>query len=134
MSLIYPRGRQYLCDRTRTFRHLSPPRRTGRIASVPSSFGGSAGFLIYLCRYSVSIVTFFSLLDASWAEPSSSPHICLDTHMPYRAYKGRGIRVRNHRRAEPPRGLEPAGLVRAVGGRDRASARSASADGVQAPA
>ena len=49
-------------------------------------------------------------------------------------YKESGICVRNHCGAEPPRDLEPPGLVRTVGGRDRASASDAAADRVKAPA
>src|SRR5262245_66449320 len=50
------------------------------------------------------------------------------------AYKGSGICVRRHRGAEPPRDPESPGLVPAVGGRDRATASYAAADGVKAPA
>ena len=60
--------------------------------------------------------------------------ICLDTYMLFRVYKENGICIRNHCGAEPPRDLEPAGLVAAVGGRDRASASYAAADRVEAPA
>src|SRR5229473_5980350 len=49
-------------------------------------------------------------------------------------YTEHGICVRNHCGAEPPRDTEPAGLVTTVGGRDRASASYAAADGVKAPA
>src|SRR5213078_3516613 len=49
-------------------------------------------------------------------------------------YQESGICVRNHRGAKPPRDIEPPGLVTAVGGRDRASASYAAADGVKAPA
>src|SRR5882724_7012278 len=49
-------------------------------------------------------------------------------------YKEHGIGVRNHCRTEPPRDPESAGLVTTVGGRDRAAAWHAAADGVQAPA
>src|SRR5215831_10504690 len=51
-----------------------------------------------------------------------------------RVYKRSGICVRSHRGAEPPRDIEPPGLVTTVGGRDRASASHAAADRVQAPA
>src|SRR6267143_6312592 len=49
-------------------------------------------------------------------------------------YQEGGICVRNHCGAEPPRDLEPPGLVPTVGGRDRASAWYAAADRVKAPA
>src|SRR5437899_12010820 len=51
-----------------------------------------------------------------------------------RVYTGNGICVRNHCGAEPPRDIEPPGLVPTVGGRDRASASYAAADRVKAPA
>src|SRR6266481_4886056 len=49
-------------------------------------------------------------------------------------YTKHGIGVRNHCGAEPPRDIEPPGLVTTVGGRDRAPASYAAADGVKAPA
>src|ERR1700751_1784824 len=49
-------------------------------------------------------------------------------------YKERGICIRNHCRAEPPRDLEPAGLVRTSGGRDRTATSYDAADRVEAPA
>src|SRR6266478_2682793 len=49
-------------------------------------------------------------------------------------YEEHGICIRNHCGAEPPRDIEPAGLVTTVSGRDRASAWYAAADRVQAPA
>src|SRR5439155_3463195 len=49
-------------------------------------------------------------------------------------YQERGICVRSHCGAEPPRDIEPPGLVTTVGGRDRASASYAAADRVKAPA
>src|SRR6266852_5129290 len=49
-------------------------------------------------------------------------------------YEENGICVRNHCGAEPPRDIEPPGLVTTVGGRDRASASYAAADRVKAPA
>src|SRR5437588_12214879 len=61
-------------------------------------------------------------------------YICLDTHMPCGVYQESGICVRNHCGAEPPREIEPPGLVTTVGWRDRASASYASADRVKAPA
>src|SRR5580692_112851 len=48
-------------------------------------------------------------------------------------YQKHGI-FRNHCGAEPPRDIEPAGLVTTVGGRDRASASYAAAERVKAPA
>src|ERR1700692_3957855 len=51
-----------------------------------------------------------------------------------RVYEVNGICVRNHCGAEPPRDIEPPGLVTTVGGRDRASTSYAAADRVQAPA
>src|SRR5215472_3535180 len=54
--------------------------------------------------------------------------------MLFGVYKEHGVCVRNHCGAEPPRDLEPAGLVTTVGGRDRASAWYAAADRVKAPA
>src|SRR5713101_3393450 len=49
-------------------------------------------------------------------------------------YQESGICVRNHCGAEPPRDIEPPGLVTTIGWRDRAAAWHAAADGVQAPA
>src|SRR5438445_2053563 len=49
-------------------------------------------------------------------------------------YQERGICVRNHCGAEPPRDIETPGLVPTVGGTDRASAAYAAADRVKAPA
>src|SRR5215472_11723321 len=51
-----------------------------------------------------------------------------------RVYKDCGICVRSHCGAEPPRDIEPPGLVTTVSWRDRASASHAAADRVQAPA
>ena len=48
-------------------------------------------------------------------------------------YEESGIRVRNHCGAEPPRDIEPPGLVTTVGGRDRAPASYAAADRFKAP-
>src|SRR5881227_1715600 len=48
-------------------------------------------------------------------------------------YQENGICVRNHCGAEPPRDIEPPGLVTTVGWRDRASALYAAADRVKAP-
>src|SRR5438093_11283043 len=49
-------------------------------------------------------------------------------------YEESGICVRNHCGAEPPRDIEPPGLVTTVGGRGRASTSYAAADRVKAPA
>src|SRR5437764_13302810 len=49
-------------------------------------------------------------------------------------YEESGFCVRNHCGAEPPRDIEPPGLVTTVGWRDRASASYAAADRVKAPA
>src|SRR5580765_9123833 len=62
------------------------------------------------------------------------PALCLDTYMLFGVYKGGGICLRNHCGAEPPRDIEPPGLVTTVGGRDRASTSYAAADRVKAPA
>src|SRR5271167_3494553 len=60
--------------------------------------------------------------------------IYLDTYMLVGVYKERGISLRNHCGAEPPRDIEPPGLVPTVGGRDRASASDVAADRVKTPA
>src|SRR6267142_417586 len=62
------------------------------------------------------------------------PALCLDTYMLCGVYKRSGICLRNHCGAEPPRDIEPPGLVPTVGGRDRASTSYAAADRVKAPA
>src|SRR4051794_31415594 len=49
-------------------------------------------------------------------------------------YEESGICVRHHCGAEPPRDIEPPGLVTTVGWRDRASTSYAAADRVKAPA
>src|SRR2546429_825323 len=54
--------------------------------------------------------------------------------MPDGVYEERGICLRHHCGAEPPRDLEPPGLVPTSGWRDRASASYAAADRVKAPA
>src|SRR5690349_21361488 len=54
--------------------------------------------------------------------------------MLFRVYEESEICLRNHCGAEPPRDIEPPGLVPTVGGRDRASASYAAADRVEAPA
>jgi cation transport ATPase len=48
-----------------------------------------------------------------------APLIYLDTHMLCGVYYGSGMCVRNHCGAEPPRDIEPPGLVTTVGERDR---------------
>src|SRR6266481_8122898 len=60
--------------------------------------------------------------------------IYLDTYMLCEEYQESGICVRNHCGAEPPRDIEPSGLVTTVGWRDRASTSYAAADRVKAPA
>src|SRR5262245_14649660 len=54
--------------------------------------------------------------------------------MPCEVYKERGIGIRNHRGAEPPRDLEPAGVVGTVGWRNRTSTWDAAAHRVKASA
>ena len=49
-------------------------------------------------------------------------------------YQESGICVRNHCGAEPPRDIEPSGLVTTVGWADRASTSYAAADRVKASA
>src|SRR5262249_18673534 len=49
-------------------------------------------------------------------------------------YQEGGICLRNHRRAEPPRDIEPAGLVGAVGRRNRTSPWHGAAGRLEAPA
>src|SRR6516162_9953674 len=51
-----------------------------------------------------------------------------------KVYEGSGIRVRNHCGAEPPRHLEPPGIVTTVGWRDRTSASHDPTDRLKAPA
>src|SRR5258705_3337787 len=58
----------------------------------------------------------------------------LDTYILLEVYCWNGIRVRNNCGAEPPRDIEPPGLVRTDGRRDRATASYAAADRVEAPA
>src|ERR1700694_2874844 len=60
--------------------------------------------------------------------------IYLDTYMLWGVYEEGGICVRNHCGAEPPRDIEPPGLVTTVGWRDRAPTSYAAADRVKAPA
>src|SRR5579862_9439188 len=49
-------------------------------------------------------------------------------------YTKYGDRVRDHCRTESPGDIGPAGDVTTVGGRDRAAAGHAAADGIEAPA
>src|SRR5580693_876185 len=66
---------------------------------------------------------------------SASPaFICLDTYMLCGVYAKHGVYLRNHCGAEPPRDIEPPGLVPTVGGRDRAPASYVAAGRVKAPA
>src|SRR2546430_171523 len=71
-------------------------------------------------------------------DPSRSDQVALliylDTYMLCGVYEESGVCIRNHCGAEPPRDIEPPGLVTKVGGRDRASASYAAADRVKAPA
>ena len=60
--------------------------------------------------------------------------ICLDTYILRGVYQESGISVRSHCGAEPPRDIEPPGLVTTVGWRDRRSASHGAADRVQASA
>jgi len=68
------------------------------------------------------------------SERPSRRLIYLDTYMPCGVYQENGICFRNHCGAEPPRDIEPPGLVTTVGGRDRASTSYAAANRVKAPA
>src|SRR5580693_7661904 len=74
----------------------------------------------------------FSLLGKSFAWALA--FIYLDKYMRYGVYTKSGICFRNHCGAEPPRDIEPPGLVATVSRRDRASASYAAADRVKAPA
>src|SRR5882724_8658452 len=65
--------------------------------------------------------------------PTRGSFIYLDTYILYRVYQANAICVRNHCGAEPPRDIEPPGLVSPVGWRDRASTAYAAAHRVQAP-
>jgi hypothetical protein len=60
--------------------------------------------------------------------------ICLDTHMLCGVYQESGICVRNHCGAQPPRDIEPPGLVTTVRWRARTSTSDAAAHGVKTPA
>src|SRR5229473_378582 len=62
------------------------------------------------------------------------PRIYLFPYILFEVYTESGICLRNHCGTEPPRDIEPPGLVTTVGGRDRASTSYAAADCVQAPA
>src|SRR6266851_9285339 len=66
--------------------------------------------------------------------PGPAAFICLDKYMLCEVYKKSGICIRNHCGAEPPRDIEPPGLVTTVGWRDRASTWYAAADRVKTPA
>src|SRR5579864_2621798 len=72
--------------------------------------------------------------DCIIVDPPGDVFIYLDTYMLLGVYEENEIRVRNHCGAEPPRDLEPPGLVTTVGWRDRASTSYAAADRVKAPA
>ena len=70
----------------------------------------------------------------SFAWRSHTVFICRDKYMLCGVCQWSGICVRNHCGAEPPRDIEPPGLVTTVGWRDRESASYAAADRVKAPA
>src|SRR6185369_17095794 len=59
---------------------------------------------------------------------------CLDTYILHRVYTESGLAIRNHCGAQPPRDIEPVGLLGTVGRRDRASTSYVAADCVKAPA
>src|SRR5215471_13691390 len=60
--------------------------------------------------------------------------IFLDTYITYEVYKGNGIRIRSRGRAQSPRDIEPAGVLRTIGGRARAPASHVATSRLQAPA
>ena len=66
--------------------------------------------------------------------PGSQSFIYLDKYMLSGVYQKSGICLRHHRGTEPPRDIEPPGLVTTVGWSDRASTWYAADDRVQAPA
>src|ERR1035441_7212727 len=75
-------------------------------------------------------------IPARRLKPLPGPLACiyLDRYMLCGVYQESEICVRNHCGAEPPRDIEPPGLVTTVGWRDRASTSYAAADRVKAPA
>src|SRR5438128_1659532 len=66
--------------------------------------------------------------------PGSQSFIYIDKYMLSGVYQKSGICLRHHRGTEPPRDIEPPGLVTTVGWSDRASTWYAADDRVQAPA
>ena len=80
----------------------------------------------------------FRPVKKSWRDSRSQRPLAvciyLDKHMLRGVYQANGICVRNHCGAEPPRDIEPSGLVTTVGWRDRASASYAAAERVKASA
>ena len=77
-----------------------------------------------------------TILPCPFAESGAwaPPFICLDTYMLCGVYREDGNSIRDHCGAEPPSDTELAGLVGAVGGRDRASASDDPAHRIKAPA
>src|SRR5882672_2835346 len=73
-------------------------------------------------------------MSARASEPLRPACIYLDTYMLCGVYQESGICLRHHCGAEPPRDIEPPGLVPTVGWRDRASTSYAAADRLKAPA
>ena len=76
-------------------------------------------------------------VNSAWNAPDrlfAANIIYLDKYMLVKVYKECGIRVRSYCGTKPPRDLEPPRRVRAVRGRDRASAWHAADDRIQAPA
>ena len=61
-------------------------------------------------------------------------YIYLDTYIPIKVYINRGISIRNHCGAEPPRDPQPAGLIGTVGRRDRTPTSDVAAYRVKASA
>ena len=126
-----------------------PPARAGLRLPPPTPGRGATGALRQRAAAGAGPGT---LRSASVLVPASTNHqsvrprtptetvacpraiIYLDTHMLHGVYQESGICVRSHCGAEPPRDIEPAGLVTTVGGRDRASTSYAAADRVKAPA
>ena len=75
-----------------------------------------------------------SCLSRGRSSPQRNTHItCLDTYMRLAVYTDCGA-VRNHCRAEPPRDIEPSGLVPTVSGRNRAATSYVPADSIKTPA
>src|ERR1700682_3944561 len=83
-------------------------------------------------HFKITIIVFAA--DVAARSDKSRLRIYLDTYMLYGVYEESGICFRNHCGAEPPRDIEPPGLVTTVGWRDRASTSYAAADRVKAPA